>query len=78
MDDQENGKREAVGQPAQDLDERRWPPVETPSRRRAAALSLERLAFRDGAASAVPRAAASIEAGPPGGRPMGQAGPVDA
>jgi hypothetical protein len=49
MDDQENGKREAVGQPAQDLDERRWPARGDPNRDGAqTALSLQRLAFRDG------------------------------
>ena len=47
MDDQENGEREAVGQPAQDLDERRWPARGDPNRDGAqTTLSLQRLAFR--------------------------------
>src|ERR1039457_1163437 len=48
MDDQENGEREAVGQPAQDLDERRWAARGDPNRDSAqTTLSLQRLAFRD-------------------------------
>src|ERR1019366_10646881 len=49
MDDQENGEREAAGQPAQDLDERRWPARGDSDRDGAQmTLSLQRLAFRHG------------------------------
>src|SRR5450759_1789352 len=51
MDDQKNGEREAVGQPAQNLDERRWSARGDPNRDGArTTLPLQRLALWHGRA----------------------------